>query len=147
MYFSTFEHLDSVKRERLRQWGYTETYVQIHSGQPGNFQGYSWLPLTLPVFPLYLCCFTKFSSLNSLLTAEAIGYVNVDKANFMTGKEIKISVHRWSWSALDPSEMVFICLVRTGFPYVAFILPLKSHVCLWTHQNNCKQRILLKVTF
>lgn len=59
--------------------------------------GYSWLPTTLPVL-FFFFVFTpvlalqSFSSLNSLLTAEAIGYVNVDKANVMTGKEIQKSM-------------------------------------------------------
>lgn len=40
-------------------------------------------------FLLYTCVgVTKFKSLNSLLTAEAIEYVNFNKANIMTGEEI-----------------------------------------------------------
>lgn len=62
--------------------------------------GYSWLPSMLPVFFLYTCVsVTRFSSLNSQLTAEAIGYVNVNKANTITGKEIyKINIQMWSVS-------------------------------------------------
>lgn len=90
-------------------------HVQIHTGQPGNLRGggrglgrgrgrggagYSWLPSMLPVFFLYTCVsVTRFSSLNSQLTAEAIGYVNVNKANTITGKEIyKINIQMWSVS-------------------------------------------------
>lgn len=75
-------------------------HVQIHTGQPGNLQGYSWLPTMLPVF-LYTCVSVpKFASLNSLLTAEAIRYVNVDKANIRTGEQIyKINIQLWSISS------------------------------------------------
>lgn len=91
----------------------------------------------LPVF-LYTCVsVTKFSSLNSLLTAEAIGYVNVDKANIMTGEEIyKINVQIWSISGLDlfelPQLVVTYCILgenpdrlcgkKLRFEYAAFIL-------------------------
>lgn len=38
-------------------------------------------------FFTHVLVFTTLSLLNSLLTAEAIGYVNFDKANVMTGEE------------------------------------------------------------
>lgn len=61
----------------------------------GGGGGYSWLPFddaTSFVFKPVVSV-TEFASLNSLLTAEAIGYVNIDKANIMTGEEkYKINV-------------------------------------------------------
>lgn len=65
-------------------------HVQIHTGQPGNVLGYSWLLTMLLVFLYTFFSITKFSSLNSLLMAEAIGYVNVDKDNIIAGQELYI---------------------------------------------------------
>lgn len=65
--------------------------TDTHTGQPGNSGwggGDSWLLPMLP-FLLHTCVgVTKFKSLNSLLTAEAIEYVNFNKANIMTGEEM-----------------------------------------------------------
>ena len=70
-------------------------HVQIHTGQPGNLWGGGGVQpapddatsFFFFLFFLYTCVsVTRFSSLNSQLTAEAIGYVNVDKANTITGK-------------------------------------------------------------
>ena len=70
---------------------YTYRYTRASRVTYGEGAGYSRLPTMLPVFFflffLYTCVsVTRFSSLNSQLTAEAIGYVNVDKANTITGK-------------------------------------------------------------
>lgn len=86
-------------------------HVQIHTGQPGNLRGggrglgrgrggVQLAPDDATSFFLYTCVsVTRFSSLNSQLTAEAIGYVNVNKANTITGKEIyKINIQMWSVS-------------------------------------------------
>lgn len=86
-------------------------HVQIHTGQPGNLRGggrglgrgrggVQLAPVDATSFFLYTCVsVTRFSSLNSQLTAEAIGYVNVNKANTITGKEIyKINIQMWSVS-------------------------------------------------
>lgn len=70
-----------------------------------------------PVFLNTYVSITKISSLNSLLTAEAIGNVNVDKANIMTGQEIyKINVQIRSISGLDlfglPQLVVIYLLLK-----------------------------------
>lgn len=78
--------------------------TDTHTGQPGNSGGNSWLSPMLP-FLLHTCVgVTKFKSLNSLLTAEAIKYVNFNKANIMTGEEIYKMFSYGPQSGLDLSE-------------------------------------------
>lgn len=80
---------DAQKKQTNKNKQTKKPQVQIHTGQPGNLRGVQLAPAKcyhsffIPVLPLQ-----SFSSLNSLLTAEAIGYVNVDKANIITGEEI-----------------------------------------------------------
>lgn len=73
---------------------YTRASRVTHGGAAGSRQCYQ---------SFFITCVsvTKFSSLNSLLTAEATGYVNIDKANIMTGEErYKINVQILSISGL-----------------------------------------------
>lgn len=82
--------------------------TDTHTGQPGNSGwggwGGSWLLPMLP-FLLHTCVgVTKFKSLNSLLTAEAIEYVNFNKANIMTGEEMYKMFSCGPQSGLDLSE-------------------------------------------
>lgn len=78
-----------------------------------------------PVFLNTCVSITKISSLNSLLTAEAIGNVNVDKANIMTGQEIyKINVQIRSISGLDlfglpQLVVIYLLLKRKSWQTVA----------------------------
>lgn len=102
-------------------------HVQIHTGQPGNLRGggrglgrgrggVQLAPVDATSFFLYTCVsVTRFSSLNSQLTAEAIGYVNVNKANTITGKEIyKINIQMWSVSRFGSFSIASISMLVTG---------------------------------
>lgn len=81
---------------------YTRASRVTYGGEGGGGTAGSrrcYLFFVLFFFPFTCVSVTKFSSLNSLLTAEAIRYVNVDKANIMTGEEIyKINIQTWSAS-------------------------------------------------
>lgn len=88
--------------------------TDTHTGQPGNSGGGgSWLLPMLP-FLLHTCVgVTKFKSLNSLLTAEAIKYVNFNKANIMTGEEIYKMFSYGPQSGLDLSEWPRLVLLTS----------------------------------
>lgn len=76
---------------RKYTYRYTRASRVTYGGAAGSRQCYQSFFITV----------LEFSSLNSLLTAEATGYVNIDKANIMTGEErYKINVQILSISGL-----------------------------------------------
>lgn len=76
-----------VKNKHVRQWGDTKVQVQVTRASRVKHRGAAGAPRLVRKFCLNTCVGgLKFSSLDSRLTAEAFGSVNVHKAN-VTGME------------------------------------------------------------